>query len=92
MKFRTYSSFAAILVAFSAPALAGQWDAEKGACAEAVAAKAGVESANYDVKLSKARSGATTRVTVELKGGDAGTIIGDCKLRGGEVIAVDLKA
>lgn len=92
MKFRIFSSIAAILVAFSAPVFAGQWDAAKDACAEAVAAKAGVESANYDVKLSKARSGATTRVTVELKGGDAVTIIGDCRLRGGEVIAVDLKA
>lgn len=92
MKFHTFSGLAVILSAFSAPAFAGQWDAAKDACADAVAAKAGVESANYDVKLSKARSGATSRVTVELKGGDAATIIGDCKLRGGEVIAVELRA
>lgn len=92
MNYRTISAIAACVAGIAAPAFAGQWDEAKAACAEAIAAKAGVEPANYAMKLSKLRDGATKRLTVELRADGEATIIGDCKLRGGEVIEVELKA
>lgn len=79
----------------AAPAFAaGQWDAAKAVCADAIAAEAGVDAAAHDATLDKARDGATKRLTVSLsaKDGSRTKITGECKIRGGEVKSVKLDA
>ena len=88
----------ALIAAFSvfaaaAPALAGPWDAPKALCAEALAAEAGVEAADHDVTLHKARDGSVKRLTVSLSSKNGGaTITGECRVRGNEVTMVKINA
>ncbi|MEQ8178384.1 MAG: hypothetical protein RIC52_05140 [Amphiplicatus sp.] len=86
---------AAIGALAAAPAFAaGQWDAAKAVCADAIATEAGVDAAGHDATLDKARDGATKRLTVSLsaKDGSGAKITGECKMRGGEVKSVELDA
>ncbi|MBB5520043.1 hypothetical protein [Amphiplicatus metriothermophilus] len=93
MTFRSLTGALLAATLTAGPALAGSWDAEKALCADAVAAEAGVDSANYDVKLAKARDGATKRLTVELRAADGGaTLVGECKIRRDAVVEAKLKA
>lgn len=92
MNFRMISATIVASVAIAAPAFAGAWDEEQAACASAIAAEAGVESSAYDVKLAKARDGRTKRLTVELSASGQPTIVGECRVRRGEVVDVTLDA
>ena len=85
---------AAIAAAFVlSPALAGPWDAEKAICADAIAAEAGVDSADYEATLKSARDGGVKRLTVSLAPADGGALIlGECRISRGEVKSVEIKA
>ncbi len=94
MSFRI-TLLAAIGALAAGPAFsAGQWDAAKAVCADAIAAEAGVDASGHDATLDKARDGATKRLTVSLsaKDGSGAKITGECKMRGGEVKSVKLDA
>lgn len=85
----------AIFIAFathSLPAFAGSWDADKAVCAEAIAAEAGVDVAQYNATLIKARQRGARQVTVELTADGAATLVGECKVKGGQVVDLALKA
>lgn len=94
-KVMTFKLACAAVIAFAgltSAALAGSWDDEKNLCAEAIASKAGVDASAYTATLSKARDGASKRLTVELKAEGAATLVGECKIKRGEVTEVALKA
>lgn len=76
------------------PVLAAQWDAEKAVCADAIAAEAGVDAASYEARLKGARDGGTKRLTVSLspRAGDGPAIVGECKVQGGVLKSVKIKA
>lgn len=92
MKNLIIPGLAAMLALASAPAMAGKWDEEKELCTGAIAAEAGVEARNYSVKLTKVRDRATKQLTLELRADGQPTIVGECKVRGDEVVAVELDA
>lgn len=89
MRFQVVTAIALIA---AGPAFAGSWDAESALCADAIAAEAGVDGALYTVKTTKARPGATKRLTVELRADGKATLTGQCKIKRGEVIEVELQA
>ncbi|HRX40609.1 MAG: hypothetical protein R3C54_15305 [Parvularculaceae bacterium] len=89
MKFQLIAA-AALLVA--GPAFAGSWDAESTLCANAIAAEAGVDGSLYSVKTTKTRPGATKRVTVELRADGKDTLTGECKIKRGEVVGLEMEA
>lgn len=82
---------AALFAGIGSASAAGAWDDVKAVCADAIAAEAGVDSAAYQARLEKARDGATKRLTVRLSG-DAQSIVGECKVRRGEVTEVVIES
>jgi hypothetical protein len=91
MDFRTILAAVAALIAVSGAALAGDWDADKAVCADAIAAEAGLNGQSFAAKLEKARDGATKRLTVKVTPEQGSAVVGECKVRRGEVVEVEMK-
>lgn len=92
MKINAFALTGGLLLAIAAPALAGTWDEAKAVCADAIAAEAGLADGAYDARLEKVRDGATKRLTVKLTPADGAAVIGECRIKRGEVVEVALKA
>lgn len=92
MNYRLIAAAGAALFVAAGSALAGTWDEAKAVCADAVAAEAGLNGQTFAAKLEKARDGGTQRVTVKLTPESGAAVTGECKVRRGEVVSVELKA
>lgn len=92
MNYRMIAAAGAALIITTGSALAGTWDEAKAVCADAIATEAGLNGQAFAAKLEKARDGGTQRVTVKLTPESGPTVTGECKVRRGEVVSVDLKA
>lgn len=92
MKHRMIFGALAAALTVGGTAAAGSFDEARAACAAALAAEAGVEAADYDARLLKARGGRSQRVTVELNAAGKPDVVGECKVRRGEVLEVELTA
>lgn len=92
MRTHFIAAAATALFAVAGPALAGQWDEAKAVCADAIAAEAGLGGQAFDAKLEKARDGGVKRLTVKLTPDGGAPVTGECKIKSGEVVSVQLKA
>ncbi len=92
MKIHAFAIASGLALALSGAAIAGPWDEAKAICADAIAAEAGLNGAAYSAKLEKARDGATKRVTVRVTPEGGAAVVGECRIKRGEVVDVTLEA
>lgn len=92
MKNQIIAAAGLALALVAGPAFAGAWDEAKAVCADAIAAEAGLTGQAFDAKLEKARDGGVKRLTVKLTPESGASVVGECKVKSGEVVSVQLKA
>lgn len=88
---RKFTGSAVAILAMLGAAQAGEWDDETALCVDAIASEIGADAANAKSKLKAARDRATKRVTVEVTFADGAKATGVCKIKRGELIAVEVK-
>ena len=84
----------AAVVSLSASAQATSFDEQVALCAAALDDQGIAAAADYRPKFQKSKGGAVKRVTVKFVPtiDDAETIEAECRIRGGEVVDVSVKA
>lgn len=93
MRYNILAGIAATaLVAFAAPAYAGDWSENVGICAAAAEAEGIVASGEYRAKFLRGSGASTKTVAVELTTNGGDEIVAECKIRRGEVTNFAVKA